>query len=168
MLLFSALPKEWMSYYLHWQMFSSCLNSWKFNRLASVEVYTVREGHGNAVPRRNRIAGLVSYNWKPECLSLWGLYTDETTNLGHAGKKKVGYFCWDSWKYKLLIYEDWIISEKVSVAKLFSLYLSDFRKAIFLRIREQSCVLCLFRWHYNPKWLGALAGGSSQRAEHEP
>lgn len=57
-------------------------------RLSSIEVYTVRKWHGNAVPRRNRIAGLVSYNWKPECLSLWGLCTDEIINLSHVGEKK--------------------------------------------------------------------------------
>lgn len=48
-----------------------------------------------------------------------------------------------------MLYEDWKISEKVCEAKLFSLYLSDFRKAGFLRTREQRYVLVLFRWHYN-------------------
>lgn len=89
MLLFSALPKEWTSC-LHWQIFSSCLNSWKLNRLGSVEVYTVRKGHGSAVPRRNRIAGLVFYKWKQECLFLWGLCTDKTIKLSHVGEKEGG------------------------------------------------------------------------------
>lgn len=54
------------------------------------------------------------------------------------------------------------------MAKIFFLYLSEYRKANFMRTREQSCVLSLFRWHYNLKLLGDLAGGSSQRVEHEP
>lgn len=68
MQLFTDLPKEWKSYYLNWQMFSSFLNSWKFNRLGCVEVYTVMKGHGDAVPRRNIISSLVSYSCKLECL----------------------------------------------------------------------------------------------------
>lgn len=62
-----------------------------------------------------------------------------------------------------------ILSSLKSFLWQFSLYLPHFRKADFLRTREQSCVLCLDSIiTYNPRWLGDFTGGSSQRAKHEP
>lgn len=76
-------------------------------------------------------------------MSLWGLCTDKTINLSHAGKKKVGPFAEIHGKKKfktLLLFEDWIISEKVSEVVIFTISVRLLESRFSQDKRAEVCV----------------------------